>query len=461
MLKRIKKIKPLIKLFKKHDLEPILVGGMVRDNFLGKESKDIDIEVYNSEGYDSLCEILEPFKPITAGKSFGVIKIKIKGLELDISLPRTESSSGEGHKDFEVQVSEKLTYPEAFKRRDFTMNAIGVNLITNELIDEFNGILDLSNKIIKHVDCVTFMEDPLRVFRAVQFASRFEFSIHPSTFVLMKTMVNENQLDSLSKERIFEEFNKLLLKSERPGIGIELMKELGILEKYFPEIFNLIGVEQEKKWHPEGDVYTHTLLSLNKMATIKNLQPEKKLVHMYAILCHDFGKTTCTKVEEDGRITSSGHESAGVEPARMFMRRLTREKELVSQICVLVEHHLKPSLLFSGGAKINAIKRLNHKLLAVNLNLIDLALVNKADSLGRTTPAALKNKVPQFDWLIKKTKNVSMVEPEPALVTGKDLIEEGLTPGKEFKSILQACYNYQIEHSITDKDKVMEFFRTF
>lgn len=447
-----------------NDILPILVGGSVRDKIIDHTiiSKDIDIELYTSKSYDDIIQILEKFnyKCDLVGKSFGVIKVTLdNGDDYDISLPRTEKSVGNKHTDFEVIPDGTLSFKEAFKRRDFTFNAIGYNYKTNEFIDEYNGIEDLQNKIIKHVDNKTFVEDPLRIYRAIQFAARFNFNIHPNTKDLIHNMIKNGLLDHLPKERIFTEFNKLLTKSKKPSIGFELMKEFGILEKYFPELFQLKNIPQSPKWHPEGNVWIHTMMVIDQMANL-DLDKDKlnnKLLYMYATLCHDLGKKEYTQFKEDGTITSQGHEEGGIKPTIEFMDKLTNDKRFIKQICSLVEHHLKPTLLYTANSKKSAIKRLSNKLLENNVDLKDLAIINKADSLGRTTKDALAKETPQYDWLLQKIEDVG-IDKEKPLISGKELIEKGLKPGPFFKEILNEMYEYQLENDIQDFDTMYSHF---
>lgn len=457
---KINEIEELINIFKDNNITPILVGGYVRDSVIDTNliSKDIDIEVYNSNGYDSLAKILDKYNPKLVGEKFGVIKININGLELDISLPRKENSIGKSHKDFEIEIFNTLSFPEAFKRRDFTINGIGYDLINNQYIDIYNGFRDINKKIIKHIDKETFIEDPLRIFRAIQFAARFDFNIDVSTKKLMREMIENDMLDDLSKERIFEEFNKLLLKSAKPSVGFELMREFKIIEKYFPELNAIIEIPQDEKYHPEGDVWTHTMMVIDAMANIElpNDKKENKLIYMYSCLCHDFGKYTHTQ-NEAGKITSKGHEEAGIEPTISFMKKLTDNKKLISKITPLVECHLRPTIFYKENYGENAIKKLSNKLLDNEVDIIDLAIVNKADSLGRTTLEAIKKETPQYDWIIDKYNEFKLNIKTPKLITGKYLIEKGHKPNKQFGIIIDDAYEYQIQNNITETQDIENY----
>jgi tRNA nucleotidyltransferase (CCA-adding enzyme) len=440
-------LKTIVKAIAKEGGKAIVVGGYVRDQIFGSEviSKDIDVEVYGLENMETLISILESFgKPNSVGKSFGVIKLDSDDYFFDFSLPRRENSIGIDHKAYKVTTDASLGFDEAFRRRDFTINAIGYDVLNEATIDPYGGVEDCHNRVLRVVDSQTFVEDPLRFYRAVQFIARFDLRVDQKSENLLRSMVDHGLLDHISSERIFEEFNKLLLKAKRPSIGFEWLKKLGALERYFPEVDQLIGVEQDKQWHPEGDVYIHTMMALDQMAKMK----EKSLLYMYALLCHDFGKVSTTQRLENGRITSHGHEEAGEDPTRAFMARLTNNKRLIEEVVILVRFHLRPAMLYYNKAKDGAIKRLAKKV--APLTLRDVAIVNLADSLGR---ALDPNPVPQFEWLLQKSETLCVNErPEKPIITGKYLITLGLTPSPTFKTVLDQCESLQLDGVITKEN---------
>ena len=227
----------------------LVVGGAVRDAILGKSPKDIDFEVYGLN-YDELNQILSKYgKADLVGQSFGVIKFVGKdGMDFDFSLPRLDSKAGVGHKDFNVEVRSDLTPEEAAARRDFTINAISYDPITHEIVDPYNGRQDLTNKILRHTSDA-FAEDPLRVLRGMQFASRFGFDIAPETAELAQSIREEFQ--HLPKERIYEEFKKLVTKGIEPGKALDFLYTTG-WSANFPEIHDLKDTPQDSEWHPEG-----------------------------------------------------------------------------------------------------------------------------------------------------------------------------------------------------------------
>jgi len=417
------------------DAKAIVVGGVVRDYFLKQESKDIDVEVYNISSLDELEKILNKFGKVNhVGKSFGVLKLSVKEYEFDFSLPRVEKKVGKAHRDFEVKSDGKLSYKDAFKRRDFTINAIGYDIESGEFIDEFGGISDIKKKILKEVDAKTFVEDSLRVYRAVQFSARFGFSLSEGLKNLCTFMVESGELDYLPKERVFEEIKKLLLKSSKPSVGFMTLRELGILERYFPELDDLIGVKQERKYHPEGDVFTHTLLALDALK-------ERDLVLKLAILCHDMGKAVCTK-EVEGRIRSIGHEEAGVEIAERFLRRLTDDKKLV-------RWHFAPSAFYEQNSKSKAIRRL-----ALKVDIKSLVKVAEADFKGRGDDT---QEFKAGEWLLKRAEELNVKdEPIKPLVSGKDLINLGIKPSKEMGEILKKLYDLQLDEGIENREELLK-----
>ena len=433
---------------------PILVGGCVRDYFLNIPVKDYDIEIFGINSLEIIQKSLEKFGSVkSVGKSFGVLTLRVNEYDFDFALPRTEKKIGNTHQDFEVITNANLSFKEAAIRRDFTINAIGYDFFRQEFLDPFDGIKDLKNKIIKHIDDNTFIEDSLRVYRVVQFVSRLNFRIEEKTKELCKQIVLNDELKYLPKERVYEEFKKLFLKSSKPSIGFEVLRELGVL-KYFPELEALINCIQEPEYHPEGDVWIHTMMSLDEMARIlkeEEIEDEyRKLYLFYGILCHDLGKPFCTQ-EINGKITSFKHESLGIEPTISFLSKLTNEKKLIEIVCSLVKNHLTPFQLYLAESSLKAIKRLSLK-----VNIEDLCLVCLSDCLGRTILD--KEKCPKaISWLLNKAKELEIHNvPIKPLVQGKDLIELGFKPSKFFKEILDFAFDLQLDENMKKEEIIKE-----
>ena len=438
---------------------PIIVGGSVRDFFLNIPVKDYDIEIFGIDSLETIQKSLEKFASVKlVGKSFGVLTLRVNEYDFDFALPRIEKKIGNTHQDFEIITNANLSFKEAAIRRDFTINAIGYDFCTKDFLDPFNGINDLKNRVLKYIDDKTFIEDSLRVYRAIQFSARFDFSLDEKTFELCKKIVQNNELHFLPKERIYEEFKKLFLKSSKPSIGFELLKDLGVL-KYFPELKALISCVQDPIYHPEGDVWIHTMMCLDELSRIlkeENIVDEyRKLYLFYAILCHDFGKPFCTK-EINGKITSHKHESLGIEPTISFLSKLTNEKKFIEIVSSLVKNHLIPFQLYFAESSLKAIKRLSLK-----VNIEDLCLVCLADCLGRTIPD--KKKCPKAtSWVLNKAKELDIHnEPIKPIVQGRDLIELGFKPSDKFKEILEFAFDLQIDENMKKDEiikKIMEMY---
>lgn len=443
---------PIIDDLIKKGYRPIVVGGFVRDSLLKIPSKDIDIELFDIESLEKLEQILLPFGQVNSvGRSFGVIKLQLPDMEVDFSVARQEEKMTEGHRGFDVTLNSLLSFEEAAIRRDFTINAMGYDLKAKKLLDPFGGQKDLAAKRLQIVNDKTFTEDPLRLYRAVQFAARFDLKATQQLHRLARKMVKQGMLDELPKERVFEEIKKLLLKSEKPSIGFELMDAFGMLES-FPELKALQGVPQDPLYHPEGDVWIHTLMVLDEMTKLHGEDKKRNLYLSLAALCHDLGKADTTEII-DGRIRSIGHENTGVALTELFLQRLSEETALSEKILPLVKHHLKPMQFYKQGAKSAAIRRL-----AKEVNIEDLILLAKADFLGRTTKEALQGDFEAGEWLSIRAKELKVINtPVQALLQGRDLMKAGLTPSKEFKIILDKAYEAQMDGEIATYSEALSW----
>jgi len=437
----------------------IIVGGAVRDHFLSLPVKDYDIEVFGLKNLEQLQAILSGYGSVNlVGKSFGILKLTCEREEVDFSFPRRESKSGSGHRGFDVTVDGEMSFEEAARRRDFTLNAMGYEISSGTFLDPFGGREDIAQQRLRHIDSETFIEDPLRVYRAVQFAARFGYRLATETETLCKEMVEKGLLDELPKERIYAEFVKLLLKAPKPSLGFELMRDLGIL-RYFPELEAIIDVPQNPKWHPEGDVWIHTIMALDRMqqqlSQISVSSEKQKLKFLFAILCHDLGKATTTTIEGDGRIRSIGHEYAGITPTKSFLYRLTHAHDFIESILPLVEYHLKPSQFYAQGAKSAAIRRL-----ATKVNIEELVLVAKADFLGRNTAEARSGIYEAGEWLLRQAETLQVAATPPApLLQGRNLIALGLHPSPQFGEILNAVYEQQIEGKLQSQKEALAYVK--
>ena len=419
----------------------LVVGGYVRDEILepGGERKDIDLEVFGVEP-ERLIEILSPFGRVDlVGKAFGVLKVG----GVDVSIPRRETKIGSGHKGFRIDSDPTLTFGEAARRRDLTINAMAEDILTGEILDPHGGRADLERRMLRAVDRDHFGEDPLRALRVCRFAARFLFHVEKETAALCRTL----DLSELPRERIFEEFRRMLVGPEFPSVALQTMRFLE-LTRFFPELETMIDCPQEYEWHPEGDVWVHTLMVLDAAASLKTGDPEEDLTLMLAALCHDLGKPLVTNDEKDGRIRSPNHEPLGEEPTRTFLDRITRETKLIEDVVNLVVHHLRPHSLHKGGAGPSAVRRL-----AVKVPIERLVRHARADHYGRTTPDALARVFPAGDWLLAMAEDLKVRDraPSPTL-KGRHLIERGHEPGPAMGEILNRAFDAQLEGEFDDLD---------
>ena len=404
------------------------VGGLVRDKLLGRENKDVDIEVHGvtpkvlESILDSLGQRME------MGASFGVYGLK--HYELDIAMPRKEQATGRGHRDFAVFVDPFLGTEKAAQRRDFTMNALMEDVLTGEIVDHFGGQEDLKRGRLRHVNDVSFAEDPLRVLRAAQFAARFGFSVAEETISLCARM----DLTALAGERIFGELEKALLKAPRPSVFFEVLRQMGQLGYWFPEVEKLIGVPQEPRFHPEGDVWNHTMLVLDEAAKLRG-QAKEPLGLMLAALCHDLGKQTAIQ-NDNGRIRALGHEEAGIPLTKAFLSRITGEKKLHKYAANMVLLHMRPNLLAAQKSGQKSCCHLFDKSVCPE----DLLLLAKADALGRGIEQDYR---PTEVYLQEKLAAFHEIMSRP-FVQGSDLIAAGFEPGKDFSEALTLAHKLRL-----------------
>jgi tRNA nucleotidyltransferase (CCA-adding enzyme) len=418
----------------------LLVGGCVRDGLLGIPAKDVDMEVYGLSADEVENTLKKTFRLDTVGRAFGVFIIK--GHDIDLALPRRESKSGPKHTDFVVVGDPHMSPTEAASRRDFTINAISVDPLTNELLDPYDGVTDLKARCLRHVSDA-FSEDPLRVLRGMQFIARFELSAAPETIELCRALSPEH----LPSERLWEEWKKLILKGVQPSKGLLFLQACHWLP-YFPELEALVGCEQEPEWHPEGDVWTHTCHCLDAYAKHRIGDEWEDMIVGFAVLCHDMGKPVSTFIDEKtGRIRSPRHDVDGVPIARAFLERLTRQKKIFEEVLPLVEQHMRPLALYRDGAGDTAIRRL-----AARVKRVDrLTRVAFADKSGR--PPIVVDSFPEGEWLLNKATELAIEDsaPKPILL-GRHLVELGLKPGRHFAPILDRAYEAQLEGKFTDED---------
>ena len=414
------------------------VGGFVRDKLLGIENKDVDIEVHGIEP-EALYRILETVgEPITYGKSFGVFALRKE--DLDIAMPRRERAFGAGHRDFEIDVDPYIGTEGAARRRDFTINSIMEDVLTGEIVDHFGGREDIANKVIRHIDPETFIEDPLRVLRGAQFAARFNFTIAPDTIELCR----EIDLSALSKERVEEELKKALLKADRPSIFFEELRKMDQLHTWFTELEPLIGLEQDPIYHPEGDVWTHTMEVVDRAAAFRDKVSDPYRFMLLA-LTHDLGKIVTT-AEKGGRIHAYEHETKGMPLVESFIKRLTNERDVIAYVKNMVPLHMRPNISAYSKPGVKSTNRMFDEAAAPE----DLIWFAAAD---RPVFAGSDEFTGDNEFLFGRLRTFEETMAKP-YVTGRDLIDAGLEPGEDFSEIL--AYAYKLRLAGVDKDPALK-----
>lgn len=426
-----------------------IVGGYVRDQLLGIPSKDIDVEVFGLDG-DQLKTILSSYGTVDLiGEQFGVFMVH--GIDVDWSLPRQDSKSGKGHRGVSVHTDPGLSFAEAARRRDLSINALMWNPLSNEIVDPYNGIDDLKNGVLRAVDKQLFSDDPLRGLRAVRMSALFGFLPDEELLDLM----GRQDLSELSPERIWGEWEKICLRSTLPSLAFYTLEESGLIT-YFSEIDALRDVQQDPHWHPEGDVYIHTAMVMDAAVQLRNGERTHDLALMFGALCHDLGKAPTTEYE-GGRWRSKNHDNAGIPLTESLLSQIHCPHKLIKQVSALVAHHLKPVSLQKGNAGPGAYRRLARACGDAGINMRLLAEVCEADHRGRTTDDALDPEISYIKSFMDIIDDLAITDSAPTpIVQGRDLIEAGVKPGKKMGILLKRCFDYQLKHGETDKQTIIK-----
>ena len=404
------------------------VGGYVRDKLRGMENKDIDIEVHGitPQALEKILDTLGTRKEI--GKSFGVYTLC--HFNIDIAMPRKETATGRGHRDFKIDVAPFIGTKKAASRRDFTVNAIMQNILTGEIIDHFGGMKDLKAGNLRHVNDETFGEDPLRVLRGAQFAARFGFEIAEETYNLCRN----TELAPLSSERVFDEMKKALLKSPKPSVFFEELRKMNHLSVWFGELEMLIGVPQHTLHHQEGDVWNHTMMVLDEAAKRRD-KAENPLYFMLSALSHDFGKASCTEFIK-GNYHAYGHEESGLPRVKSFIHRLSSENALMRYALNMTRLHMKPNAFASDKSSIKATNKLFDEAISPN----DLILLALCDGMG---------KIPQkpcgeIEAFLRERLLIFEEYMSRPYVTGQDLIKEGIALKEGFSKLIDYAHKLRL-----------------
>jgi tRNA nucleotidyltransferase (CCA-adding enzyme) len=454
---------------------PLIAGGAVRDYLLSSmvtphtdqlwgrampcqdswPPKDFDIEVYNAS-FDDLARVLSQFGRIDlVGQSFGVVKLG----PYDFSLPRRDSKIGFAHRDFLTTFDPDITPREACARRDFTINSLAYDPITNELLDYFGGRADLDKKILRATSSA-FREDPLRVLRGMQFACRFNLTLDPATAEECRAIAE--QYSTLAQERIAEEFMKWATKSEHPGRLIEYLAACGWLI-HFPELAALRDVPQDPEWHPEGDVAIHTMLVVDaaaKIAVRDSLEGDARAVLLFSALTHDFAKPATTALRDRNgrqRWTAHGHEAAGGPFARAFLSRIGIKSSIVDQVVPLVENHLAHSSLRNDVTP-RTVRRLALRLAPANIT--QLIRLIEADHGGRPPlPQGLPDSALKIQQMAS-AQSVEMKPPRP-LIQGRHVLPYfNNVSGPHIGDVTKAAYESQLDGAFSTAEEAQSWLRT-
>lgn len=419
----------------------LVVGGWVRDRVLGREPLDLDLEVHALEA-EAVTEVLESFGRVKrVGQSFAVFLVK--GLELQIGLPPPGVAPGSSGSESEIAV--------ALRRRDLTMNSMAWDPLSCELFDPHHGRRDLRLRVLRATDRESFGSDPLRALRVAQFAARF--GMRPDAE--LSELCAACDLSALPGERMLEEFRKLLVLGERPAAGLQLLKQADLL-RFFPELGALVDVPQDAQWHPEGDVWAHTLLAVAAAAQLRSDDGFGNQVLMFATLCHDLGKADVTE-ELEGRVVSHGHESAGVELAGRLLGRLRAPAALTTAVEVLVRHHRAPVSFATEGAGPRAYRRLARQLTSAGVSFELLERVARADQLGRFAGRAPSRDFPEGQLFLERAREyLGHSSPRRDVVKGRHLIARGLEPGPGFGRILERCREVQDDTGWSQASRILD-----
>jgi len=447
-----------------------MVGGAVRDEIMKRPIKDVDIEVHGISEEVLEAVLKELGKPLRFGSAFGVYSLA--GHHIDIALPRSERKSGSGHRDFEIEIDPFIGIKEAARRRDFTMNALLKDILSGEIADPYGGTEDIKNRIIRHIDDKKFGEDPLRALRAAQFRSRFGFQVAPSTISICRAL----GLRNLSAERVEMEMKKALLESHRPSEFFECLREMGQLGYWFQELEQLIGLEQNPKFHPEGDVWTHTMMVLDRAAHFRPSASDP-YAFMLLALTHDFGKITTTEFV-NGAIHAYGHELQGAEIAERFLDRVCHGTDIKKYIANMIPNHMRPNKIAEARS---AVKKTNRMFddAASPSDLIYFAICDKPklpyletnkcepnethESHETQSNIDIESELYTDEEKSREQERIKFLFDRLDLyrdmmarpyVTGKDLIDRGIMPGDDFGTILE--YAHKLRLAGVSKDDALK-----
>ncbi len=430
-----------------------LVGGCVRDALLGLPVKDFDVEVHGVT-LETLAEALGGFGGTdVVGRAFGVIKLTLPGAgDVDFSVPRRDSRVGAGHRGFVVEQAPGLAPRAAAARRDFTVNALAWDPRRAVAIDHFGGFADLGARVLRHTSDA-FDEDPLRVLRAMQFASRFDFTVAPETVARCRAM--RARQAELPRERLREEWFKWASRSVRPSAGLRFLEACGWLAHY-PELAALPETPQDPEWHPEGGVWSHTLFALDALVgdpVWRDADEPSRIAWTLAVLLHDVGKPARTTRRPRGarvRIVSPGHEIEGAALAPVFLERIGAPGWTADRVVPLVAQHMA----HLQAASERAVRRLAHRLEPETIAA--LAVVIRADMAGRP-PLPAEPPATLVEMLrVAESLRLAHDAPRPILL-GRHLLERGWPAGPGIGRVLGEGFEAQLDGAFSDVTGALEW----
>ena len=434
-----------------------ITGGYVRDLLIGIQPRDIDIEVYHAKPHELVdwARAVDPEADVF-GKSFGVIKLTYQGIDFDLSLPRRESKNGEGHTGFDVESDPYMSTREACARRDFTINSMMLRLPDMKLIDHYGGRLAIQFKYLIPTS-EHFAEDPLRILRGMQFAARFRLKSSPKLMKYGKQLLGEYH--TLPKERVWHEWYKWAM-AMYPSMGLRVLRDTGWITTV-PYLEQLVGLEQDSIHHPEGSVWRHTMLAVDAVVRkqellVLPLSDEDRAICVFAVLCHDFGKISTTVHEDDGSITSRGHDVLGEAMALEFMEAIGAPNEIGVKVSRLVRQHMRH--IFTNSVSRRTVRRLARDLAPATIE--QWGVVAYADHSSRPPRPVGMHKNAQAIMDMASEMRLEF-EPPKHILMGRHLIDMGLTPGKEFGVILKAAYEAQLDGVFYDVDEASKWAQEF
>ena len=400
-----------------------VVGGYVRDLLRGQPSKDLDVEVYGMD-LDALRDLLQRHGSVlSVGRVFGVLRLK--DLNADFSLPRRDSKVAPGHRGFEIECAPNLDFKTAARRRDLTVNSMGLDILSGEVSDPYGGRRDLERKVLRAVDPDTFPEDPLRGLRVAQFSARFDMRANATLVGLCRKL----DLREVSPERVFEEFRKLLLKGERPSLGLEFLRKSTLL-RFFPELDALTRRSDVAAW-------ARTLMTVDRATKLRR-DDDEDLVLMLGALCHALRR----------RAVGAGEtEPVGKpEDIESLLARMRAPKDVVRRVSALVEYCPKPALFVERSAAPRDYRRLSRKLAAAGVTLELLARVAESaypDGAGKR--------------FLARAQELGIDRSGPTdAVGGRHLVARGFAPGPRIGAMLALCRDVQDETGWRDADRILD-----